>query len=79
MPFIEVTTTARLRDDPPVKASINVDHIQFFGSALGGSTGIVLSDGRQVMAHEDYDTIRLAIERIHRIVVPSQIETEGRR
>ena len=71
MPFIEVTEGER-------PSLINIDQILEVHPS-GKGARIVQVGSVVTSTAEDYDTIRLAIERIHRIVVPSQVETEEQR
>lgn len=71
MPFIEVTEGER-------PSLINIDRIIEVHPSSKGARIVQVGNVVTITA-EDYDAIRLAIERIHPIVVPSQIETEERR
>ena len=71
MPFIEVTKSER-------PSLVNIDQILEVRPS-GNGARIVQAGGVITYTAESYATVRLAIERIHRIVVPSQIETEEQR
>lgn len=65
MPFIEVTEGER-------PSLVNIDQILEVHPS-GNGARIVQAGGVITSTAESYATVRLAIERIHRIVVPSQI------
>ena len=67
MPFIEVTKTKNERP-----SLINIDQILEVHPS-GNGARIVQAGGVITYAAESYATGTLAIERIHRIVVPSRI------